>query len=208
MIDVESAQLFFLGRVFVHSPSLYFYRTSAYVEKLQNLVHHHLPSNFLIVLGHMPPHENSERDSWALLHESRQRNLNFLRKAPQCAETLECKNNDRYKYFYSSIELIHILWINISRKQGLHFDEATWVISSQSSDHTLTHPQQGAITHALIARKLGSHNNSTFRTMTISVIYGIVSEKSVPMESNPSNIHTIPLVFVNVYQLQENSVRK
>ena len=96
-----------------------------------------------------------------------------LRKAPQCAETLECKNNDRYKYFYSSIELIHILWINISRKQGLHFDEATWVISAQSSDHTLTHPQRGAITHALIARKLGSHNNSTFRTMTISVIYGM-----------------------------------
>ena len=54
MINLESAQLFFLGRVLVHSPaspSLYFYRTSAYVE---NLVHHHLPSNFLIVLG-MPP---------------------------------------------------------------------------------------------------------------------------------------------------------
>ena len=40
MIDLESAQLFFLGRVLVHSPaspSLYFYRTGAYVEKLQNL---------------------------------------------------------------------------------------------------------------------------------------------------------------------------
>ena len=47
------------------------------------------------------------------------------------------------------------------------------MISAQSSDHTLTHLQQGAITHALIARKLGQHNNSTFRTMTISVIYGI-----------------------------------
>ena len=58
MIDLESAQLFFLGRVLVHSPaspSLYFYRTGAYVEKLQNLVHHHLPSNFLIVLSNMPP---------------------------------------------------------------------------------------------------------------------------------------------------------
>ena len=57
MIDLESAQLFFLGRVLVHSPgspSLYFYRTGAYAEKLQNLVHRHLPSNLLIVLG-IPP---------------------------------------------------------------------------------------------------------------------------------------------------------
>ena len=51
------------------------------------------------------------------------------------------------------------------------------VISAQSSDHTLTHPQRGAITHALIARKLGSHNNSTFRAMTISVIYGTIDRK-------------------------------
>ena len=45
---------FFLGKSSPASPSLYFYRTGAYVEKLQNLVHRHLPSNFLIVLG-MPP---------------------------------------------------------------------------------------------------------------------------------------------------------
>ena len=63
-----------------------------------------------------------------------------LRKAPQCAETLESKTNDRIKYCYSSFELIHINPLhNLAKKHDKTITKefvSNWLKSQSTQQQT------------------------------------------------------------------------